>query len=81
MPAWIAALLIPIAKAAITSLASAALPLALQILQRTGVINAAEAWGIKAGTRTIQVVQSIHTYDEYPGDPQPSKSTSNIDRG
>lgn len=45
------------------------LPLAISILQKSGVINGFEAAGIKTGTHVLQAVESIHTYPEYPGDP------------
>ena len=39
---------------------------AVSILEKTGCINAAEKFGLKAGTHVIQAVESVQTYDEYP---------------
>lgn len=60
MPVWAVTLLI--------SLAKAALPLALQILQKSGQINAAEALGVKMGTHVLTAVENVKTYDTYPPD-------------
>lgn len=43
------------------------LPLAISILQKSGIITGFEAAGIKAGTHVIQTVESIKTYPDYKG--------------
>lgn len=42
-------------------------PLALKILNKTGVISDFEESGIKAGTHVLQAVESIKTYPDYTG--------------
>lgn len=41
-------------------------PLAIYILQKTGAMNALQAFGLKAGTHVLQVVEKVKTYQEYP---------------
>ena len=68
MPAWLVPLLIKYG-----------IPLAISILQKTGVVNAAEAFGLKAGTHVIQVVSTIKATPDYTGtgnDPLPNATTN-----
>lgn len=51
MPAWLLTLLI-----------KAGVSLALTLLQKTGMINSAEAWGVRAGTHIITTTKVEDTY-------------------
>ena len=71
MPAWAITLLIALVKEA--------MPIAIQALQKAGVINGLEAAGIRAGTHVIQVVANTKTFAEYPNDNAPTgKSACNL---
>lgn len=59
MPVWLVVILGTLAKQLI--------PVAINILEKSGVINSVEAYGIKAGTHVIQTVESIKTYPDYTG--------------
>ena len=74
MPAWAISLLVALVEAT----AKAALPIALQILQKSGMITKAQKIGIDAGTHILITTASIATdlQKPYIGDEKPEIVTN-----
>ena len=67
MPAW-----------ALTLLIKVVLPLLVSELVKAGVLNQAEAAGIKTLEDLKLFISNLKTYREYSDDPKPSATISNI---
>jgi hypothetical protein len=55
MPVWLLPLLIKFV-----------LPIVLKVLEKTGCVNAAEKLAIKAGTKIIEVAESVEIEPDFP---------------
>lgn len=66
--------------ALLTAFLKYGVPLLIELLEKWGFTSAAEAVAAKTIDQIIVDVRELKTYREYPNDPKPSLSTSNVDR-